>query len=48
MTNTQLTQTLPTRDSLVFHANQGCTVRHKTNRVLDECEDRMNRADSRD
>ncbi len=39
MTNTQISQAMPTRDSVLFHANEGCDVRHKTNRTLNECAD---------
>ena len=38
---TQHNQASPTRDSIVFHANSGCDIRHKTNATLDRCESEM-------
>ena len=40
MTRQQYSQAKPTRDSLIYHANHGCDIQHKTNQVLDACEDK--------
>ena len=41
MTKQQYRESQPTRQSIVYHADQGCDIHHKTNRSLDACEDRM-------
>ena len=33
----------PTRASLLFHATDGCDIRHRTNWALDVCEARLDR-----
>ena len=41
MTLAQHVAARPNRDSRLYHSRQGCDVGHKTNRVLDACEDRI-------
>ena len=44
MTTQQYNQAKPIRSSILFHASQGCDVRHKTNEALDRCEDKIIKA----
>ena len=37
----QYQQTKPTRDNIIQHIYLGCNIRHRTNMVLDRCEDSM-------
>ena len=34
----------PIWSSVVFHANSGCDIRHKTNAALNRCEDKIIKA----
>ena len=43
MTRQQFAQATPTRDSYIHHANQGCETRHRTNEILNRCEDKRER-----
>ena len=44
MTTQQWTQAKPSHSSFIYHANDGCDIRHKTNAALDKCEKRIERA----
>ena len=43
MTYQQWEQAKPIRASAAYHASQGCDIRHKTNKALNHCEDKMER-----
>ena len=41
MTTQQWNLAKPVRSALVFHASQGCEVKHRTNSAMNRCEDRQ-------
>ena len=43
MTHHQWNETKPIRSTVEFHSIQGCDIRHKTNKALDRCEDKMDK-----
>ena len=42
---TQYQQATPTRDSHIYHASDGCDIRHQTNETLDRCEGKESKLD---